>query len=291
MKLLLVLGSSDIYGQIADYVKDLGAEIIHYQHILKAMDNIDEIAPDGIIVSATDFPRHWKTLISFIRSGGLIPRPLGRLELATPTKNGSKSPQLNNFLTERASSIRQCLEDTPPLAAGRLIRSEHPPEVCATIVLYGPVFPDKERKKAKFLNVDCLLSEAHLDKRSLNRLREVLRPYISAVEWVNHLAVRPKNPKKLAMIITNPLTGALINGKVTKISQDGVVFIPEQPRLTKNLTLMAELHGCSLRTGSVILDPVCRVIRNEESLTLEFAALKPYERRMLHKFLKEEETG
>ncbi|MDR1149616.1 MAG: PilZ domain-containing protein [Spirochaetaceae bacterium] len=230
MKLLLVLGSSDVYGQIADYVKDLGAELIHYQHILKAMDNIDEIAPDGIIVSAADFPRHWKTLVSFIRS-------------------------------------------------------ERPPEVCAAIVLYGPVFPDKERKKAKFLNVDCLLSEAHLDKRSLSRLREVLRPYISAVEWVNHLAVRPKNSKKLAMIITNPLTGALINGKVTKISQDGVVFMPEQPRLTKNLALMTELHGCSLRTGSVILDPVCRIIRNEESLTLEFTALKPYEKRILHNFL------
>jgi flagellar protein FlgJ len=58
---------------------------------------------------------------TFIRSGGLIPRPLGRLELATPTKNGSKPPQLNNFLTERASSIRQRLQDTPPLAAERLI--------------------------------------------------------------------------------------------------------------------------------------------------------------------------
>jgi hypothetical protein len=233
MKLLLVLDSSDVYGQIADYVKDLGAEIIHYQHILKAMDNIDEIAPDGIIVSAVDFPRHWKTLISFVRN-------------------------------------------------------ERPPEICATIVLYGTFFPDKERKKAKFLKVDCLLNEAHLDKRSLNRLREALRPYISTVDWVNHLAVRPKNSKKLAMIITNPLTGALINGKVTKISQYGVVFIPEQPRLAKNLTVMTELYGCSLRAGSTIIAPVCRVICNEESLTLEFAALKPHEKRILHKFLKEE---
>jgi hypothetical protein len=236
MKLLLVLGPSDVYRHISDYVKDLGAEIIHYQHILKAMDNIDEIAPDGIIVSAADFPRHWKTLVSFVRN-------------------------------------------------------ERSPEVCAVVVLYGALFPDKERKKAKFLNVNCLLNETHLDKRSLNRLRQTLKPYISAVEWVNHLAIRPQNSKKLTMVITNPLTGSLINGKVIKISRDGVVFMPEQPRLTKNLTLMTELHGCSLRTGSAILAPVCRVIRNEESLTLEFTALKPHEQRILYKFLREEDTG
>jgi hypothetical protein len=58
----------------------------------------------------------------FIRSGGLIPRPLGRFELATPTKNCSKPSQLNNFLTELTSSIKQRLQDTPPLAAGRLIK-------------------------------------------------------------------------------------------------------------------------------------------------------------------------
>ncbi|MDR1362987.1 MAG: PilZ domain-containing protein [Spirochaetaceae bacterium] len=233
MKLLLVLGASETYRQIADYVKDLGAEIVHYQHVLKAMDNIDEISPDGLIVSAADFPRHWKTLISFIRN-------------------------------------------------------ERPPEVCAATVLYGPLFSDKERRKAKLLNVDCLLNEAHLDKRSLDCLRETLRPHISAVEWVNHLAVRPKNSKDMAMIITNPLTGALITGKVIKISQDGVVFMPEQSRLTRNLALMTELPGCSLRAGSAILAPVCRIIRNEESLTLEFAALTAREKQILRKFLRKE---
>ncbi|MDR2659128.1 MAG: PilZ domain-containing protein [Spirochaetaceae bacterium] len=233
MKLLLVLGSSEVYKQIAEYVKELGAELVHYQHILKAMDNIDEISPDGVIVSATDFPRHWKTLISFIRAS-------------------------------------------------------RPPEVCAAAVLYGQFFSDKERKKAKILRVNCLLNEARLDRRSLNQLRETLRPYISAVEWVTHLAVRPKDSKKLTMIITNPLTGALVPGKVIKISQDGVVFMPEHPRLTKNLALMTELPGCSLRAGSTILAPVCRVIRNEESVTLEFTLFKPHEKQKLRKFLSEE---
>jgi hypothetical protein len=32
------------------------------------MDNIDEIDPSGIIISARDFPRHWKTMVQFVRS-------------------------------------------------------------------------------------------------------------------------------------------------------------------------------------------------------------------------------
>jgi transcription-repair coupling factor (superfamily II helicase) len=87
-------------------------------------------APERLLYNFDSLTKNIKNKISFIRGGGLILRHLGRLELATPTKNGSKPPQLNNFLTERASSISQRSQDTPPLAAGRLItikKSGSPP--------------------------------------------------------------------------------------------------------------------------------------------------------------------
>ena len=68
MKLLLVLGSDETYNFISLYVKPLGFELIRYGHVLKAMDNIDEIDPAAIIISARDFPRHWKIMVQFIRS-------------------------------------------------------------------------------------------------------------------------------------------------------------------------------------------------------------------------------
>jgi hypothetical protein len=68
MKLLLILASEKNYELISTYVKPLGFELIRYKHVLKAMDNIDEIDPTGIIISASDFPRHWKTLVQFVRS-------------------------------------------------------------------------------------------------------------------------------------------------------------------------------------------------------------------------------
>lgn len=68
MKLLLILASENNYELISTYVKPLGFEIIRYKHVLKAMDNIDEIDPTGIIISASDFPRHWKVLVQFVRA-------------------------------------------------------------------------------------------------------------------------------------------------------------------------------------------------------------------------------
>ena len=68
MKLLLVLGSDDNYDAVTATVESLGFEIVRYRHVLKAMDNIDEVDPAAIIMSARDFPRHWKILVQFVRN-------------------------------------------------------------------------------------------------------------------------------------------------------------------------------------------------------------------------------
>jgi hypothetical protein len=68
MKLLLIHGSDDSYHIALRHIKPMGFEVIHYRYVFKAMDNIDEINPAAIIISARDFPRHWKILVQFVRS-------------------------------------------------------------------------------------------------------------------------------------------------------------------------------------------------------------------------------
>jgi hypothetical protein len=67
MKLLLILDSDSVYENVSLFLKPLGFDLIRYRHVHKAMDNIEEIDPVGIIISAKDFPRHWKTITSFVR--------------------------------------------------------------------------------------------------------------------------------------------------------------------------------------------------------------------------------
>jgi hypothetical protein len=228
MKLLFVADSRAVYKQVAGCLKPLGAEIVRYQHIIKAMDNIGEISPDGIVVSAADFPRHWKTLVSFVRS-------------------------------------------------------ERTAESCAIVVLYGAFFTNKERKKAQFLNVNGLVNESCLDERALKRLCRIFSPYISADKWIDRFALKPRN--RIPMIVTNPLNGVLVPGEVIKISLYGVIFMPEQHRLIKNLALMMELPGCSIRVGGAMISPLCRVMHSANTVTLEFTAISAREKQILHRFL------
>ena len=62
------MGSNDTYEVISRFAKPLGFELIRYYSVLKAMDNVDEADPSGIIISARDYPRLWKTMVQFVRA-------------------------------------------------------------------------------------------------------------------------------------------------------------------------------------------------------------------------------
>ncbi len=68
MKALLVIDSDAAFQQVTRYLKPLGFEFVRYRTPLKAMDTMDEVDPEAVIISAEDFPRHWKTIVQFVRS-------------------------------------------------------------------------------------------------------------------------------------------------------------------------------------------------------------------------------
>jgi hypothetical protein len=68
MKLMTICAAPEsLEGITEDSPLPAPVEIIHYSQALKAMDNIEEIDPDAIIINACDFPRHWKTIVQFVR--------------------------------------------------------------------------------------------------------------------------------------------------------------------------------------------------------------------------------
>lgn len=68
MKALLLVEDDLKAMEIEACIKPVGFEIIRYRNPLKALDNLDEIAPDAIIASALDFPRHWKIIADVVRA-------------------------------------------------------------------------------------------------------------------------------------------------------------------------------------------------------------------------------
>ncbi len=69
MKALVISDRSEIIDFVTPLLKDKGYDLIHYKWIIKALDNIEEIQPDIIVLSANEYPRHWKTLAGFVQSG------------------------------------------------------------------------------------------------------------------------------------------------------------------------------------------------------------------------------
>ncbi|MCR5188353.1 MAG: hypothetical protein K6C97_05400 [Treponema sp.] len=69
MKALIISDKQEILDSLQTYLKDNNFDVIVYRWLLKALDNIEEIHPDIIFLSASEYPRHWKTLASFVKSG------------------------------------------------------------------------------------------------------------------------------------------------------------------------------------------------------------------------------
>ena len=69
MKALVISDRPEIIDYVCPHLKEKGFDLIHYRWIIKALDNIEEIQPDLIVLSAGEYPRHWKTLAGFVQSG------------------------------------------------------------------------------------------------------------------------------------------------------------------------------------------------------------------------------
>lgn len=69
MKILIISDDKEFVSKTNSYFKDNGFDTIVYKWLLKALDNIEEIQPDLILLNSSEYPRHWKTLVQFAKSG------------------------------------------------------------------------------------------------------------------------------------------------------------------------------------------------------------------------------
>ena len=69
MKALIISEDQKVCDTLNETLVEAGYDTIIYKWLLKALDNIEEIHPDCIVVSSSEYPRHWKTLVQFVKSG------------------------------------------------------------------------------------------------------------------------------------------------------------------------------------------------------------------------------
>lgn len=95
MKALIIAEDDDVINSISSVLKNKGFEVITYRWLLKALDNVEEIAPHLAVISTREYPRHWKTFVQFTQSsiGGIIPKIIlyNSLELSSDEMEKAKA--------------------------------------------------------------------------------------------------------------------------------------------------------------------------------------------------------
>ncbi|MDR3276613.1 MAG: PilZ domain-containing protein [Treponema sp.] len=127
MKLLLIAAGDEIREALSRIAEPLGLALIHYRHILKAMDNLDELSPQAVLISTRDFPRHWKPLVQFAKTN-----VAGQTSSVGPTGCAVLLLRGEDFPPEEAQ--KACFLGVSGIAADSLDRPEDASRLRALLV-------------------------------------------------------------------------------------------------------------------------------------------------------------
>lgn len=115
MKVLIISENKEKTDALINAVKISENEIIHYKWFMKALDNIEEVSPEIIIINAEDFPRHWKVLCQYTLSSLFsknvkvilfVPKDFSEEDLEK-----SKALKVSGILRDENKTPRQLQED------------------------------------------------------------------------------------------------------------------------------------------------------------------------------------
>ena len=149
MKALIVADDERAITNISEVLKTAGYDTIVYRWMLKALDNIEEIAPHLIVVSTKDYPRHWKTLAQYSCAGfgDYIPEMILYADETFPEEELKKAEQLRvrgifySVEVDGLDKLREILSKKPDIFSGYLTDPEQP-EISVSDII--PEFRTKE---------------------------------------------------------------------------------------------------------------------------------------------------
>lgn len=224
--MLVVAESQETTQDLVRFFRERSFNIIHYNSPVKALDNLEEINPDAILINAVDFPRHWKVLTQYVRWDNskedvilllAVNNGFSILDADKATKSG----------VQGIINLNDSLENILHTAEG----------ICAK---YKPVTYNNSDKK--------ILESTHF-------------------------------------LFTEPLNEIIVTGKVSALTTENIVFIPDTPINTIELIPDSIIEQCSLKIKNKIIVPKCKINSIEEFIDFEFIDLKQQDKETIRNFI------
>ena len=215
MKAIIICDDEEVIGKVDAALASLSYDTIIYRWLLKALDNIEEIRPDIVVVSASDYPRHWKTLTQFIKSGiaGKIPDVI----LYAP-KSFSETEKMKAQKLGIKGIFDSCDEDGMSLFRS-IVNSPT-----------GVLSPDFENTETDAVQ--------NTEAASMSETETVAAEGLS-------------DNKIGTAVFTHPKTGAFVTGTIRNLSDGNAEFTADIPSLTAEIASGDRIAELSMRTSGV----------------------------------------
>ncbi len=233
MKALVIADNENVIESVAKILQKFDFETIIYRWLLKALDNISEIAPHLIVISAEDYPRHWKTLAQYSRDDMGASKVILYRGAAFSKEEQKKADAIGVFGTFSSENNFKELEDL--------------------ITMFQP---------SPNVSVDFTRTEV-----------EPLVAEENAQEETKNEEPKEKVITSCSFVFTNPVSLALVCGCARNFDGDTLEFTPDIDDFVRNLPAETNINLATLKTATGIRSVSATVVSNDsEKLVLRIVA-------------------
>ncbi|WP_178843005.1 response regulator [uncultured Treponema sp.] len=298
MKALLIADNPQAIDNISQILETAGYDVITYKWLLKALDNIEEISPHLIIVSAKDYPRHWKTLAQYAQTvfASYKPQVILYAEGGLDDEEKSKAQALKvrgifeSIDVCGLEKLREILTKEADIYAGKLLTDDGVPTVGNLIFddeqdlpLTDSVFEDSTVTETAPEEDSVMTENMSAEKDSIMTETTPVEEDSTVTENVpaeKDSTVTENAPSEeqqeinsisCSFIFENPLTGKLVTGYACNFDGKTFSFDADIPDFIKDLSEGSEIENGSLKTAENIRCIRTIVKKNQGNLLLELA--------------------
>ena len=262
MKALLIAENDKAINNIGTVLKSAGYDIIAYRYFLKALDNIEEIAPHLIVISTEDYPRHWKTLAQFSTTsfGGYIPQIILYTGSDFSEDEKKKAKALNvrgtfsSIDVEGLDELRAILLKTTDIYSGTLTQEDlkHIPDEDLSVItetkeevptVESLLSTDDSIAPENEITTEDLIREKFDLSDNLETNKDTADDSHAVSENTDVTAGTHREIKSCSLILINPLTKSLITGICRNYDGSSLDFTADIPSLTSDIEASAVLDG------------------------------------------------
>ena len=232
MKALIVLEDKEKLSLLKKKLTNAGFDTICYQWLMKALDNLEEISPHLVIISAEDYPRHWKVFVQHVKAN--FSDNQTEIYLLASSKDSVESDKvkilgIKDVIYDFESDLQKLISSWIPDPEEIAVQVPSPEPDHTAVQVASPEPADTAAQVATPEPADTAVQVA--TPEPAHTAAHSQKPVVSSCNF----------------IITNPVTNRAIPGRVRKYKYPTIIFIPNNKEDVKALRFGQVFENCILK--------------------------------------------